>query len=506
MLVQKDTMSGVARIKWYKYRYLVVAGLLANILLINYFFFDTSVSRLSAFGDTFIDHGYDPFEMTSPPQSSRAPMPQPPYPPSKVDKPSKPTVPVIKPGPPVIPPPPADPALFNLNDLDFNGKYIGWPLERVCNETKNQPGLVFICDNNSGGIGNIRNFILTCVRYAIDAGATGIILPKIQRRSEADLANIFTTSLQPFDYFFDEEHFRWALGTHCPRMAIYNTTEDIPNSQNKTAIKEFYPKDLNNPDGGDTRGRNRHLDMYRTKFDRWLSGTNRAPKLEKPVTIRFKWATFFEWSTYRDGPEFTATFGDILRIRKDIADLAAVLLAEMSKFAGFDPSAQETPRLSAPFLGVHLRSESDALDFWPDFHTQTRGYLEVANNTNLKHAYLACGNATESHRFAEEAWSHLRLNVTSKLDLLKGNDLKRLQALSWDQQALVDFLVLSKSTHFTGCSFSSFTMNIAFKRHLMTGGIMTRQWQSPGDAYSTLVGRFDKWWGDWMFMYECMWP
>jgi hypothetical protein len=49
--------------------------------------------------------------------------------------------------------------------------------------------------------------------------------------------------------------------------------------------KEFYPKDLNNPDGGDTRGRNRYLGVYRTMFDRWLSGTNRAPRVEKPVTI-----------------------------------------------------------------------------------------------------------------------------------------------------------------------------------------------------------------------------
>lgn len=147
-------------------------------------------------------------------------------------------------------------------------------------------------------------------------------------------------------------------------------------------------------------------------------------------------------------------------MRKDIADLAAVALTEISKFADFDHSVEEVPTLKAPYLGVHLRSESDALDFWLDFHSQTSGYLEAANNTNLKHAYLACGNATESHRFAEEAWSQLHLSVASKLDLLKGDDLKRFQALSWDQQALIDFLVLSKSTHFIGCSFSSFTMNM----------------------------------------------
>jgi len=500
-----EMISGVSRIKWYKYRYALVAALLGNVLLINYFFFHSSVSNLTRFGEAPIDRAADDSNPKAAPlPSSGVSTPRPsPAEAGKISKPSETTA--AKLTPPLILKPPVTTSTFNLHDYDFNGEYIGWPLERVCNETKYQPGLVFVCDNNSGGIGNIRNFILTCIRYAIDSGATGLIMPKIQRRSEEDLATIFTATHQPFDYFFDEEHFSYALGTHCPRLAIYNTTEDIPNSQNKTEIQLFFPKDLGNLEGGDDRGRNRHLDMYRIKFDTWLRETKRTPTEAKPVTIRFKWAVFFEWPTYRDGPEFATTFGDILRIRKDIADLAAVTLTELSRFAGVDPLVGGEPTLQTPYLGVHLRSESDALEFWPDFDTQSNGYLKEAAARQLKHAYLACGNNSESHRFAEKAWNEVQLNVTSKLDLLKGDDLKKLQDLTWDQQALVDFLVLTKSTHFTGCSFSSFAMNIALKRHLMTGGINTREWRSPGDVYSTLVGRFEHWWGDWMFMYECMW-
>ena len=217
-------MSGAPRIKWHKYRCLVAAGLLVNVFLINYFFFDTSAPRLSTFGDTLNDHGSEVFNRKSPsPQSSGAFIKQSSHPPSKADqlsKSSKLPLSIMESGPPVVPPPPYDPALFKMNDLYFNGKYVGWPLERVCNVTKHQPGLVFMCENNSGGICNIRNFILTCVRYAFDAGATGIILPKIQRRSVADLANIFTTLLQPIDYLFDEQHFRYALRTHYSRLTI----------------------------------------------------------------------------------------------------------------------------------------------------------------------------------------------------------------------------------------------------------------------------------------------
>ncbi|KAG9247473.1 hypothetical protein BJ878DRAFT_414771 [Calycina marina] len=397
----------------------------------------------------------------------------------------------------------SSPHLFNLHDYNFDGEYIGWPLQRVCNETQWQPGLTFICDNNSGGIGNIRNFILTCIRYGIDAGASELIMPQIQQRSDQDLANIFTGGFHPFEYFFDKEHFLQSMKSYCPQMVVRQSLVELPYADKLLKRTEFYPKDLNiDLDGCDGRGVNRHLDMFRPKFDNWLKG-KRVPTVMKPVSIRFKWATFFEWPVYRDGPEFVNTFGDLLRLRKDIRELAAIALQEMEKFVGMTP---EPPKLSAPFLGVHLRTESDALGFWPSFDDQSNGYLAQGERRGLKHAFLACGDSKEGDKFKAKAAEKLNLKVATKMDLLKGDALKRLTDLSWDQQALVDFLVLTKSAHFTGCSFSSFTMNIAFKRHIMTRGINTLQWRSPGDMYSTLIGRFESWYGDWMFMYECMWP
>jgi hypothetical protein len=395
--------------------------------------------------------------------------------------------------------------LHSLHDYDFNGEYVGWPLERVCKESEFTPGLVYVCDNNSGGIGNIRNFILTCIRYAIEAGASGLIMPRIQRRSEDQLGNLFTASFQPFDYFFDEKHFRTVMGKYCPQIAIPN---DIPNADKRIEATEFYPKELNGDgDGCDERGVNRHLDQFRARLGAWLHQSHRYPNATVPLTIRSRWATFFEWPIYRDGPEFATTFGDILRIRPDIQDLAAITLDEMRNFIhGNSEGISKRKKLDASYLGVHLRTENDALGFWPNFDTQTKGYLKEAGLRGLKHAYIATGDTSEGNRFGDLADKQLGMKVIGKTDLLKGDDLKRLNDLSWDQQALVDFLVLTKSTHFTGCSFSSFTMNIAIKRHSMTDGILTRPWKSPGDAYSTLVGRFDNWFGDWMFMYECMWP
>jgi len=536
-----EMMDRVWRIKWFKYRYVLIAALVVNLLLINQFFFEESLINLNpyrsspAISDPTVENEVKeeiatPATPATPATSSEKLAVPPPVSSAVLSSaalPSASSVPASatsveasaaatasSPSPakssvltavsPAIIPSTSHETIFNLHDYHFDGQYVGWPLQRVCDETEWIPGLIFVCDNNSGGIGNIRNFILTCIRYAIDAGASEIMIPRIQLRSEEDLANIFTAGFQPFDYFFDQEHFLNSIATYCPQMHVRLRLEDVPNGNKTMKVENFYPKDLNvDFDGCDERGVNRHLDMFRTKIHQWLVNTRHMPTAEEPVSIRFKWATFFEWPIYRDGPEFATTFGDLLRIRKDIKELAASALSEMSSFVGIEPN---TSRFDAPYLGVHLRTEADALGFWPTFEQQSDGYIEQAVTRGIKHVYLACGDASQAKKFADKAYNETQLQVTTKLQLLKGENLNRLNNLTWDQQALVDFLMLEKGAHFTGCSFSSFSMNIAMKRHLMTGGINSRPWKSPADQYSTLIGRFESWYDDWMFMYECMWP
>lgn len=44
------------------------------------------------------------------------------------------------------------------------------PIRNMCDEVKYQEGLVWHCDTIVGGIGNVGNMWLNCVRYAIEAG------------------------------------------------------------------------------------------------------------------------------------------------------------------------------------------------------------------------------------------------------------------------------------------------------------------------------------------------
>lgn len=44
------------------------------------------------------------------------------------------------------------------------------PLWELCNGKQWRKGLIFDCPRPAGGVGNVRNKVLTCVRYAIEAG------------------------------------------------------------------------------------------------------------------------------------------------------------------------------------------------------------------------------------------------------------------------------------------------------------------------------------------------
>ncbi|KAI3322020.1 hypothetical protein HD806DRAFT_500774 [Xylariaceae sp. AK1471] len=416
--------------------------------------------------------------------------------------------------------------------------FISWPLRRLCTEQVEShslvPGLVFLCDNNSGGPGNIRNYILTCVRYAIEAGATGLQIPRIRSRSTSDKANLFK-EYQPFSYMFSEAHFRDAMTAACPHISLYGSDgglEDIPGVAAKAAreklppertVRRITPKEFGGMRGGcDPRDPNRYTDQFGPALREWMRDTVaelnlRPTSSEDPMLVRLSWGVLWDWPIFRDGPELAASFGGLLVIREDILELADSVVRTLRELAipavaergsrGGGGGGRDTPP-GGLFLGVHLRTEEDALSQWPTYENQSQGYLQKADELGFRRgvAYLASGSEKEARRFAEDGQAHLQLKVKSKYDLLHGQELEELKALSWDQQALVDFAVLLKSDYFVGVSPSSFSINVALKRHLQKG-LYTRPWKvGSSDGRSWLVGQYEKYWENWLFMFDGMWP
>jgi hypothetical protein len=70
-------------------------------------------------------------------------------------------------------------------------------------------------------------------------------------------------------------------------------------------------------------------------------------------------------------------------------------------------------------------------------------------------------------RFRKQA-SQYGINVASKYDLLSGTDLESLRALTWDQQTLIDYDVLLRSTTFGAVTENSFAWNIALRRNTLS--------------------------------------
>jgi hypothetical protein len=413
--------------------------------------------------------------------------------------------------------------------------FIAWPLQRLCTEQAESkslvPGLIFLCDNNSGGPGNIRNYILTCVRYAIEAGATGLQIPRIRTRSASNKADLFR-EYRPFGYMFSEAHFRDAMAAACPHIALYPSDaalENIPGVAAKAArehrppermVRRVTPKEFGGLRGGcDQRDQNRYTDQFGPAFRQWVRDTVaelhlRPTSPEEPMLVRLSWGVLWDWPIIRDGPEFAASFGGLLRIREDILQLADSIVWQIRELAASvvvksgGRSDNDTPP-DGLFLGVHLRTEEDALSQWPTYENQSKGYFQKAEELGFGGgmAYLASGSEKEARRFAEDAQAHLQLTVKSKYDLVFGRDLEKLRALSWDQQALVDFAVLLQSDYLVGVSPSSFSINLALKRHLRKEGLYTRPWKvGSSDERSWLVGQYEKYWDNWLFMFDGMWP
>lgn len=422
-------------------------------------------------------------------------------------------------------------------DVDLSAPdapFIPWPLARVCAEatTYQTPGIVFLCDNNSGGIGNIRNFILTCVRYAIDAGATGIVLPTIQTRSGEKLADLFVGKRQPFSYLFDEEHFIRALHEACPRITVYRQVEEVPGLRDDEYGRPQQPEMITPSHFGlrggcDARDLDRHADLFGARFRSWLKDKREKLGLpgvsaEQPTLVRMNWGVQWTYPVWNDGPEFVATFGGLLRLRTDVLELSGRLVGILGGLVAAAREGEGGGEGGAPwFVGMHLRTENDALSAWPGFEEQSAAYLaRTARLSSLsgnvtRFAYLATGNVTEAAKLAELAWESQRMRVLTKTEILagegKGDLLTKLNGLSWDQQALVDFVVLlaAECEYFLGVSPSSFSMNVALKRHLKKEGLHTRPWRvggANGDGRSWLVGTYEGYWEHWLFMYESLWP
>ncbi|KAH9207081.1 hypothetical protein DL95DRAFT_314324, partial [Leptodontidium sp. 2 PMI_412] len=365
--------------------------------------------------------------------------------------------------------------LADENEID--GPFNNSTLIELCKTRDWTPGLIFKCEAPEGGIGNVRNVFLNCVRYAIEAGATGFIVPEILLRT--------TTSPEgtpvPFTHYFDLPHFTTTLQSTCPQIQLISHQNDLFNLPSTATPVPLIPTSITTSLlGGFILGAPGN---WSENFHSFLNITHPVPpSAAKPILVSLA-APLLQFPLTYDDPHLVAQFGRILRFREDVRRIAATTLYALNtKYnLGLEPG-RNIPK--GKFYGAHLRTGVDALAAgWTPYAIQERNYIAHALKSKLPLIYLTPTTPADVEAFTHTA-ANASISVETKDTLLasisppesssiytarKGfeDEWKLLQQLSWDQQLLVDFEVLLRSSIFGGMWESSFSWNVAMRRHVV---------------------------------------
>ncbi len=381
-------------------------------------------------------------------------------------------------------------------------------IKAVCAGTEWQDDAIFTCDNSVGGIGNIRNSILICTRFAIAAGAA-MVMPKIIVRSQQDIAKIRTGEKTTMDYMFDTQHYVTSLRNSCPQLKLYETVEDIPGHEHIHGPIALTPEDLQIH----TREGIEHPERWGDDFKAWLERETAGISFttaSRTTIVELK-RSYLVYPVYSDSTAFAQTFGGILKFRPDVRELATTTFyALLHKYnLAWDGKSE---MVENAYFGAHLRTEEDARKGWPgkdwiwsNYDTQSQSYLNQTIDDGLPLIYVASGDLSQTSQLAQDAAPY-NITVTTKHDLLPPAELEQLSRMAWDQQGLVDYLVMTKASDFGGVAHSSFAWSVALKRHLSArrkdGKLHLQGPQMLSDEWSQIYGKT----GGYPEYATCLWP
>lgn len=348
-------------------------------------------------------------------------------------------------------------------------------IRKVCANTQFNESIIFTCDNSGGNVADVRNSILHCVRYAI-AGGGSLRLPRIMVAVEG--AGLKTANKFEMEYMFDTLHFAKSLSLSCPKFRVYQSIDETPGRLKTNAPISLVPESIEtkDKDGKILAGE------WKAAFTKWLA-QYLTPDTEGPVIISLA-RSYLQYPISSDEPAFVSHFGKILKVREDARTLATTALVKMS--AAYAPRMDvQQPIIHKSFVGAYLSTQNhegpttDAERIEARYNAQSKLYLKLADQANLTVMYLASDENSFITKFIRDA-NETGIAITTKFDLVKGKDREDLLAMGSEQQALVDFLVLSKASDFGGVGYSSLAWNVALRRHEYSE--QEENWLNTGEA------------------------
>ena len=112
----------------------------------------------------------------------------------------------------------------------------------MCSKEPSWPSdLVFECADAVGGLNNVRQQILSCVRWAIEFRAA-IIFPSIRPRLETNESQSVVheySSPRQLEILFDSQRFVRRLREGCPQMAIYENSSSVAKTGHIQPVRDI---------------------------------------------------------------------------------------------------------------------------------------------------------------------------------------------------------------------------------------------------------------------------
>ena len=331
--------------------------------------------------------------------------------------------------------------------------------QEVCANATFDSRVTFICDDSPGDVAEVRNSILTCVRYAMKAGAN-LVLPRILMRE--DYAAEKKGNATAMDYMFDMEYFIKSIDHFCPDMRLYGSADEIMKEKDIVGPISLVPGALATADSIGLIPQ----ENWKAAYEEWLE-KQILPGQHVVIEVD---RSFLKYPITSDPEDFVNAFGKILKFGYDAGYLATMTLIKLSH--AFDiPFDITVPIIPDMFFGAHLSTHNDPLgvsskiekvDY--QYATQSKLLLDLADSSNFTAIYASSDMPDDLQTFYIDAEAR-NMTVVTKFDLLTGADREALLELTPDQQIMVDFLVLTKATEFGGLGHSSLAWNVALHRH-----------------------------------------
>ncbi|KAI5480654.1 hypothetical protein MNV49_007581 [Pseudohyphozyma bogoriensis] len=307
-----------------------------------------------------------------------------------------------------------------------------------CRENKWRPGTWVNC-TLSMGLNNLRSEFSTCLKFAFDAGA-GLILPTIALRNTATLDAWQTEGVQYAgpDIYFDVDYLKEKLAVSCPQMRFKDRgdTTDIA-VQVKDKKREWW--ELRFAAG-----------QYRQHFDEMLSTHDvKQWSANAGVVVEETLRPYAVWDYTSQSVAFGHGWFDIVQFAHRLVSVGDHIASHSA--------------LAEGYLGVHLRLEKDAFDYWSGFDAQTNAYAHYIDPRPEKVIYLACGDPSWKTKFQDRFPKH---KVVDKWDLLEeGSEAwSNAKNLTFDESAILDYRAMLPANLVMGIGVSSFAYLLGVDR------------------------------------------